>query len=151
MSSGALRPSAFVDERGGVGIRLRPAAAIVRQYGEQFRRPRRKANTPDTETTASAVNWSPWVLLKVVYGALLVGGELAVLALPSKRTGSPLQVVRLDRAAALCLGAHVARFDELAGFGCTGRGRMDVVFRFFCMVVVVPDRGAVKRVRIIDF
>ena len=33
---------AFVDERGGVGIRLRPAAAIVRQYGEQFRVPRRK-------------------------------------------------------------------------------------------------------------
>jgi hypothetical protein len=28
----------YVDERGGVGIRLRPAAAIVRQYGEQFRR-----------------------------------------------------------------------------------------------------------------
>lgn len=33
---------AFVDERGGVGIRLEPAAAIVRQYGEQFRRPRRR-------------------------------------------------------------------------------------------------------------
>ena len=33
---------AFVDERGGVGIRLRPAAAIVRQYGEQFRRPPRR-------------------------------------------------------------------------------------------------------------
>jgi hypothetical protein len=30
---------AFVDERGGVGIRLRPAAAIVRRYGEQFRPP----------------------------------------------------------------------------------------------------------------
>jgi hypothetical protein len=29
---------AFVDQHGGVGIRLRPAAAIVRQYGEQFRR-----------------------------------------------------------------------------------------------------------------
>ena len=28
---------AFVDERGAVGIRLVPAAAIVRQYGEQFR------------------------------------------------------------------------------------------------------------------
>ena len=27
----------FVDERGAVGIRLKPAAAIVRQYGEQFR------------------------------------------------------------------------------------------------------------------
>lgn len=27
----------FVDERGAVGIRLNPAAAIVRQYGEQFR------------------------------------------------------------------------------------------------------------------
>jgi len=30
---------AYVDERGGVAIRLEPAAAIVRQYGEQFRRP----------------------------------------------------------------------------------------------------------------
>jgi hypothetical protein len=30
------------DERGAVGIRLRPAAAIVRQYGEQFRRPARQ-------------------------------------------------------------------------------------------------------------
>jgi hypothetical protein len=28
---------AFVDERGGMGIRLKPAAAIVRLYGEQFR------------------------------------------------------------------------------------------------------------------
>jgi hypothetical protein len=27
----------FIDERGAVGIRLEPAAAIVRQYGEQFR------------------------------------------------------------------------------------------------------------------
>ena len=34
---------AYVDERGGVGIRLGPAAAIVRRYGEQFRRvPRRR-------------------------------------------------------------------------------------------------------------
>jgi hypothetical protein len=32
---------AFVDERGAVGIRLKPAAAIVRLYGEQFRVPRR--------------------------------------------------------------------------------------------------------------
>jgi hypothetical protein len=36
---------AFVDERGGVGIRLRPAAAIVRRYGEQFRRPPRRRQT----------------------------------------------------------------------------------------------------------
>jgi hypothetical protein len=35
----------FIDERGAVGIRLKPAAAIVRQYGEQFRQPaRRKQN-----------------------------------------------------------------------------------------------------------
>jgi hypothetical protein len=27
---------AYVDERGGVGIRLEPAAAIVRRYGVQF-------------------------------------------------------------------------------------------------------------------
>jgi hypothetical protein len=32
----------FVDERGAVGIRLEPAAAIVRQYGEQFRVPRQR-------------------------------------------------------------------------------------------------------------
>jgi hypothetical protein len=32
----------FIDERGAVGIRLKPAAAIVRQYGEQFRRPTRR-------------------------------------------------------------------------------------------------------------
>ena len=32
----------FIDERGAVGIRLKPAAAIVRQYGEQFRRPPRQ-------------------------------------------------------------------------------------------------------------
>jgi len=41
----------FVDERGAVGIRLEPAAAIVRQYGEQFRamrrhRRRRSTNPP---------------------------------------------------------------------------------------------------------
>jgi hypothetical protein len=35
----------FIDERGAVGIRLKPAAVIARQYGEQFRRPaRRKQN-----------------------------------------------------------------------------------------------------------
>lgn len=34
---------ALVDDRGAVGIRLKPAAAIVRQYGEQFRvAPRRR-------------------------------------------------------------------------------------------------------------
>jgi len=34
---------AYMDERGGVGIQLEPAAAIVRQYGEQFlRAPRRQ-------------------------------------------------------------------------------------------------------------
>jgi hypothetical protein len=31
----------FVNERGG-GIRLKPAAAIVRQCGQQFRAPRRQ-------------------------------------------------------------------------------------------------------------
>jgi hypothetical protein len=32
----------FVDERGAVGIRLEPAAAIGRRYGDQFRVRRRK-------------------------------------------------------------------------------------------------------------
>ena len=39
---------AYIDERGGVGIRLEPAAAIVRRYGEQFRapRPQRRPRSP---------------------------------------------------------------------------------------------------------
>jgi hypothetical protein len=37
---------AYVDERGGVGIRPEPAAAIVRQYGEQFRRVPRRQRRP---------------------------------------------------------------------------------------------------------
>jgi hypothetical protein len=41
----------FVDERGAVGIRLEPAAAIVRQYGEQFRRPPRRKQTRRSEPT----------------------------------------------------------------------------------------------------
>jgi hypothetical protein len=36
---------AYIDERGGGAIRLEPAAAIVRQYGEQFR-PRRRQRQP---------------------------------------------------------------------------------------------------------
>jgi hypothetical protein len=46
---------AFVDDRGGVGIRIKPAAMIVREYGDQFRSalparvrrgPRRGPTTP---------------------------------------------------------------------------------------------------------
>ena len=40
---------AYIDERGGVGIRIEPAAAIVRQYGEQFRRERRRQRRPRTK------------------------------------------------------------------------------------------------------
>jgi hypothetical protein len=39
---------AYIDDRGGVGIRLEPAAAIVRQYGEQFRRMPRRRQTRRT-------------------------------------------------------------------------------------------------------
>jgi hypothetical protein len=46
----------FIDERGAVGIRLRPAAAIVRQYGEQFRPARRKQNRR-AKAAAVAVIW----------------------------------------------------------------------------------------------
>ena len=37
---------AYIDERGGVGIRIEPAAAIVRQYGEQFRHAQRRRRRP---------------------------------------------------------------------------------------------------------
>jgi len=52
---------AFVDERGGVGISLEPAAAIVRPYGEQFRRgPRRKQVRPPGQGPSPAVICCPW-------------------------------------------------------------------------------------------
>jgi hypothetical protein len=37
---------AFVDPHGGVGIRLKSAAAIVRQYADQFRAEPRVAHPP---------------------------------------------------------------------------------------------------------
>jgi hypothetical protein len=37
---------AYVDKRGGVGIRLKPTAAIVQRYGEQFRTRRRERPRP---------------------------------------------------------------------------------------------------------
>jgi hypothetical protein len=40
----------FVDERGAVGILLEPAAAIVRQYGEQFRAAARKPRRRSPKT-----------------------------------------------------------------------------------------------------
>src|SRR5260370_41386436 len=47
---------AYVDERGGVGIRLEPPAAIVRQYGEQFSSGAPvQANAKLPETAAAAV------------------------------------------------------------------------------------------------
>ena len=48
--------SAYVDERGAVGIRLEPAAAIVRQSEEQFRRitrGRRRGGTPKNHRDCS--------------------------------------------------------------------------------------------------
>jgi len=41
-SCGIAAECAYVDERGGVSIRLEPAAAIVRRYEEQFRWRRRR-------------------------------------------------------------------------------------------------------------
>jgi hypothetical protein len=41
-SCGIAAECAYVVERGGVSIRLEPAAAIVRRYEEQFRWPRRR-------------------------------------------------------------------------------------------------------------
>jgi hypothetical protein len=48
----------FVNERGGGGIHLKPAAAIVRQYGQQFRAPRRQRRQAagGSEIAASALN-----------------------------------------------------------------------------------------------
>jgi hypothetical protein len=44
---------AYVDERGGVGIRLEPAAAIVRRYGEQLTISRRQQPHSADGTSAS--------------------------------------------------------------------------------------------------
>jgi hypothetical protein len=58
---------AFVDDRGGVGIRLEPAIAIVRQYGEQFRE-RPPARRPPRRQTASDTARQPALLLPVSGG-----------------------------------------------------------------------------------
>jgi hypothetical protein len=48
---------AYADERGAVGIRLEPAAAIVRRYGEQFRRaPWPQGEASGAETEAAGVS-----------------------------------------------------------------------------------------------
>jgi hypothetical protein len=44
----------FIDERGAVGLRLKPAAAIVRRCGEQFRAP---ASAALGHTAASALSF----------------------------------------------------------------------------------------------
>jgi hypothetical protein len=50
---------AFVDDRSGVGIRLKPAAPIVQQYGEQFRAAtRRKQSCRSLKAAAAAVSRS---------------------------------------------------------------------------------------------
>jgi hypothetical protein len=52
---------AFIDDRGGVGIRLKPAAAIVRQYGEQFRKVRpKRARPPAKPPSPALIRLSPW-------------------------------------------------------------------------------------------
>ena len=49
----------FVDEHGGVGIRLKPAAAIVRQYGEQFRTLRCEQARIAEDTQAVVIRCAP--------------------------------------------------------------------------------------------
>ena len=45
----------FIDERGAVGIRLKPAAAIVRHCREQFRQPAPAKANPPAQAAAVAV------------------------------------------------------------------------------------------------
>jgi hypothetical protein len=44
---------AYIDERGGAGIGLKPAADIVREYGEQFRAT--AARSPRANRVAGAI------------------------------------------------------------------------------------------------
>ena len=50
---------AFIDEHGGVGIRLSPAAAIVREYGEQFPGATASMAAPVGEAAASDLSGCP--------------------------------------------------------------------------------------------
>ena len=90
---------AFVDERGGVGIRLRPAAAIVRQYGEQFRAPRRK----QTRRSQKNPRLSDARLVKLLirarqFNATLLDSDGMPFAALAKREGvSPSYFTRLVR------------------------------------------------------
>jgi hypothetical protein len=75
---------AYVDERGGVGIRLEPATAIVRQYGEQFR-PRRREPPPDRETASPALSdrRRPGFFLRLTFAA---GGKWMRTIGPARRS-----------------------------------------------------------------
>jgi hypothetical protein len=46
----------FVDDRGAVGVRLEPAAAIATPYGEQIPRAAASAAAPIGETATSALS-----------------------------------------------------------------------------------------------
>jgi hypothetical protein len=70
----------YVDERGGIGIRLELAAAIVWRYGEQFRRETRRKRTGTRRPKTGAVaagsrdgNLLPKLHRRSEYSA--VGGE----------------------------------------------------------------------------
>jgi hypothetical protein len=61
---------AYVDERGAVGIRLEPAAAIVRQYGEQFPTAagaRAAASVGENPSPALIDQWSLGLLLHLTF------------------------------------------------------------------------------------
>jgi len=61
----------FVDERGAVGIRLEPAAAIIRQYGEPFRAPwrqrRPRSAKPPPLLRALSGQWCFGVFLNLTF------------------------------------------------------------------------------------
>jgi hypothetical protein len=66
--------SAFVDDRGGVGIRLQPAIAIVRQYGGQFRE-RAATRSRPRRPTATGATRQPALLLPVAGAHRKPGGQ----------------------------------------------------------------------------
>ena len=73
---------AFVDERGAVGIRLTPAAAIVRQYREQFRGPQAQAAAKVAETAEAAMIRRQILLILLFQSEACVADSLHRVARP---------------------------------------------------------------------
>jgi hypothetical protein len=125
-----------VDDRGGVGIRLEAAAAIMRQYGEQFRRsPRRRQAVPSsrlplsTKLISRCVRVMSWLAIRL---------PLRSISPPASRKMEVDVVGNKPRSP----NQHATKFQIIKQVGPSGRLQRNARFRFLAVFPDVEDRLA---------